>query len=357
MTNQLSRREFIVSSSVALVATSFSLSAAPSPTSVGIARDSFPIRNRQAREAGNSTGPGIPAEQYIPLCESFGAGGCQMGFEQLVSTEADYLKGIRRMLEEKQMFLEFSVSSKMLGDADAMTRVAMAAKQLGVSRLRTAMLSGRRYEDYHEMGKWNEFVSNCQQTLERAVPLLEKHKLVAGIENHKDWLADEQVEMLRRFSNPHLGACVDFGNNMSLLEDSLEVARKLAPYVVTTHIKDMAVKPYEEGFLLSEVPLGDGITQLREITAVLRKARPDVHFCLEMITRDPLKVPYLTDHYWVTWEKRDTARIKKFEANVLSRASAKPLPVISSLSNEQRLAAENDNVRRSIAYARQTLKL
>src|SRR5581483_10224302 len=126
---------------------------------------------------------------------------------------------------------------------------------------------------------------------------------------HKDWLADEQVEMLRRFSNPHLGACVDFGNNMSLLEDSLEVARKLAPYVVTTHIKDMAVKPYEEGFLLSEVPLGDGITQLREITAVLR------------------------------------------------RASAKPLPVISSLSNEQRLAAENDNVRRSIAYARQTLKL
>ena len=207
------------------------------------------------------------------------------------------------------------------------------------------------------MQKWKEFVTRSQQIIEQAEPLLKKHQLMLGIENHKDWLADELVEMLRRTSSPFVGACVDFGNNMALLEDPVEVTRKLAPYAVTTHLKDMAVKRYDQGFELSEVPLGEGIVPLRKIIDILRQSRSDIHFCLEMITRDPLKVPYRDDRYWATYEKRDHVRIQKFEASNLSQESSRPLPRISGLDAARMLEAEDENVRRSAAYAKKSLGL
>src|SRR5262245_54296393 len=352
------RREFLKSVSAAAAAGTFHNLTAPAMKSYGIAFTSFPIRSQQAREAAaGGQGPALPAGKFIDLCQSFGAAGCQMDFSQLASSDTDYLKQIRTTLDQRGMFMEFAVSTRLLSDADAFEKVAAAARLLGVTRLRIAMLGGRRYETFHDMSKWKEFVANSEKTLEKAVPLFERHKLMAGIENHKDWLADEQVALLRRFSSPYLGACVDFGNNLALLEDSLDVAQKLAPYVVTTHVKDMAVKPYDEGFELSEVALGDGTTPLAKIASILRAARKDVYFCLEMITRDPLKVPYKTDHYWITHGSRDAARIKKFEETVLKKASSKPLPKVTGLDKAQALAFEDENLRRCSEYAQKTLKL
>ena len=62
----------------------------------------------------------------------------------------------------------------------------------------------------------------------------------------------------------------------------------------------MAVAEYDEGFLLAEVPLGEGFLDLPKMIALLREARPDIRFNLEMITRDPLRIPCLTDQYWAT---------------------------------------------------------
>jgi len=355
------RREFLLSASTIMLTAGLPEISISAPLkSYGIAYTSFPIRMRQAREAAGAQGnqgPAIPAEKFIDLCQSFGGDGCQMDFSQLTSTDADYLKRVRAQFESKGMFMELAVRARSLESEDELAKIAAAAHQLGVSRLRVACLSGRRYEDFHEMAKWKEFAAHWQKTLEKAEPTLKKHKLRVGVENHKDWLADEQVAMLKRIGSEYLGACVDFGNNMALLEDSLEVARKLAPYAVTTHLKDMAVRPYDEGFELSEVALGDGSAPLAKIISTLRKHRSDIPICLEMITRDPLKVPYKTDHYWVTYERRDEARIRKFENGPLKRSSAKPLTRITGLSAAQALAVEDENLRRSAAYAKQTLKL
>ncbi len=351
------RREFLASVSAIAAAELLNSGSQPAPKTYGIAYTSFPIRIRQARAgAGNQPHP-LPAEKFIDLCHSFGGNGCQMDFSQLTSTEPDYLKRIRSQLEAKEMFLELAVSARALESGEMFGRIASAAQQLGVSRLRMACLSGRRYENFNDMAKWQEFADKWKNTFKQAEPLLRQHKLLVGVENHKDWLADEFVEILKSVSSPYLGTCVDFGNNLAFLEDSIEVARKLAPYVVTTHLKDMAVKPYADGFELSEVALGDGITPMAEIVNILRKQRPDVNFCLEMITRDPLKVPYKTDHYWITHQRRDEERIKKFETTILKRAAKEPLPRTSGMSADQALEFENENIRRSGVYAKKVLKI
>lgn len=324
----------------------------------GIAYTSFVIRMLHGRDVlRGGTAAGLPAEAFVELVHSFGGSGCQMDLAQLASTDAPQVKCVREALERRGLFVELSVPARSLEDPEAFARAASAARGLGTRRLRVALLSGRRYEDFHRMEDWRSFVERWRRALPRAASWLEKEDLQAGIENHKDYLGTELAELLRSVGSAHLGACVDFGNNLALLEDPVATVEALAPYAVTTHLKDMAVRPCEGGFELSEVPLGQGILPLARLVDTLRMARPDVDFCLEMITRDPLTVPCLADGYWVTHERRDRVREETCRVAVLAKASTEPLPRITGLTPEQMLAAEDDNVRACVAYAKGTLGL
>ena len=323
-----------------------------------IAFTSFAVRLQRGRDLIRGAGPiGLPAETFLELCRSYGADGCQLDIGQLQSTEPAYLDGLKRKLGEARLFVELAAPGRIFEDGAYFADVARVARALGATRLRVALLHGRRYEDFATLDAWKAFADRWRSTLPRARAALDLHKLEVGIENHKDWRADELVDLIRSVGSPYLGACVDFGNNISLLEDPLETVTRLAPYAVTTHLKDMALRRYAQGFELSEVPLGSGICPLAKMIEVLRRAKPELPMCLEMITRDPLQVPYLEDRYWASFGGRDAARAAAFEAGLLEKATADALPRVSSLSLEKMQEAEDDNVRRSTAYARETLKL
>jgi sugar phosphate isomerase/epimerase len=194
-----------------------------------------------------------------------------------------------------------------------------------------------------------------------AEPVLRKHQIKLAIENHKDWRFAEHIAWLKRLGSEWVGVCVDTGNNIALCEDSTELAEAYAPYAVFCHIKDMAVDEYEQGFLLDEVPMGEGLLDLPKIVGILRRANPNIIIDLEMITRDPLKIPVLTDKYWVTFDNsysplpgRDLARTL---AMVRAKRSKTPLPQLSQLSLEEQVKAEDANNLKCIAYARRYLDL
>jgi sugar phosphate isomerase/epimerase len=339
------------------------LAAGPRPLlgadrSYGIAFTSFAVRLQRGRDLIRGAGPiALPAEQLIDLCRSFGADGCQLDIGQLASTKPVYLDGIKRQLGQAGLFVELAAPGKLFEDEAYFAEVARVARALGASRLRIALLHGRRYEDFATRDEWLAFASRWRKAVPGAKRAIEQHKLGLGIENHKDWRAEELVELIRSVDSPYLGACVDFGNNVSLLEDPLDTVKRLAPYAITTHLKDMALRPYADGFELSEVPLGTGICPLATMIGELRKAKPGLPMCLEMITRDPLKVPYKGDKYWASFGGRDTARLEAFEKGLLSKASAEPLPRVSTLGLDKMQEREDENVRRSTAYARESLKL
>jgi hypothetical protein len=104
------------------------------------------------------------------------------------------------------------------------------------------------------------------------------------------------------------------------------------------------------------VPLGEGVLPLPRMIDTLRQARPDVHFCLEMITRDPLAVPYKRASYWVARDTRDAATVAAFERDILAGSRA-DLPETRGLDADAAVALEDEHVRRSSVYARQVLKL
>jgi sugar phosphate isomerase/epimerase len=235
-----------------------------------------------------------------------------------------------------------------------------AYKEAGAAAFHAA-ITGRRYEDFDSFEPFRQMFEQIKKSVALAEPVLRKHNMKLAIENHKGYRSAEQAAWLNHLGSEWVGVCLDFGNNLSLCEDPMDTARALAPHTVFAHIKDMAAEEYEDGFLISEVPLGEGILDLKQIIQLLRQQDPNMIFNLEMITRDPLKIPVYTAKYWATFDDsysplpgRDLATVL---ALVKKNRPRKPLPRISGLSEEAQIRAEDEYNRQCIAYARQNLGL
>lgn len=294
------------------------------------------------------------ALEFVEFCATLGAGGVQI---RLDSLESDYGRRIRQRTEELKMFFEGVVSLPDDRAPEKFEREVAAAREAGAVCLRTACLSGRRYETFRTFEEWKDFAAEAKRRLRRAVPIVAKHRLPLGVENHKDWTAEELLALAKEFESEYFGVCLDTGNNIALLDDAEESVELFAPYAVTTHIKDMGVEDDPEGFLLSEVTLGTGALDLAKVIETIRRARPKANFNLEMITRDPLKIPCLTDGYWETFPGRNGRHLARTLRWVRANRSAKPLPRVSGLDSRARLRVEEENVTNSLAFARRRLGL
>jgi sugar phosphate isomerase/epimerase len=231
------------------------------------------------------------------------------------------------------------------------------AKEAGAQAIRVVIIPGRRYERFDSADEFRKFAAAGRKSLELAEPVAARHKMPLAVENHKDQRIPERLALLKHISSEWVGACVDTGNSIALLEDPIEVVEAYAPWAHCVHLKDQGVREYEDGFLLADVPLGEGFLDLPKMVAILRKAKPDVCFSFEGITRDPLKVPCLTEKYWATFADvpgRDLARTLRM---VRAAAPEEPLPRVSHLTLDGQVRQEEDNVKRSLAYAREHLGL
>lgn len=295
--------------------------------------------------------PPRTALEYLDKAHSAGAAGVQSA---LASHDPEYLKKVRAFLEERGMYLE--IVTRLPGeDTTEFEAVVRSAKEAGAECLRSVCLTGRRYENFNTLDEWAAFAADARLRLARAVKIAEKHRFPLGLENHKDWTIEEMVPLLKSYSSEYLGACIDFGNNMSLLDPAEDLVDALAPFVVNTHIKDMAVEEYEDGFLLAEVALGRGIVDLKRCVEAIRKVKPRVRFSLDMLTRDPLKIPCLTDKYWATFPSRNGRHLARALASVRRHKPAQSLVRVSAMDLDMQLKAELENVTVSVAYARDQL--
>jgi sugar phosphate isomerase/epimerase len=290
------------------------------------------------------------ALEFLTRCHDLGAAGIQ------TPLRGD-LRQLRSRAEKFVMYVEGMVSLPANGDTSAFEKSILDAKDAGALCVRAGALSGRRYESFASLADWRKFVNDSQQKIAAALPILEKHKMPLALENHKDWTADEMAALMKSHSSEYLGVCLDFGNNISLLDDPMNVVELLAPFTIATHVKDMGVEWFNDGFLLSEMVLGQGFLDLPRMLSLVRSARPSTRFSLEMITRDPLQVPCLTDKYWTTFPERNGVFLARTMQLVQKYKSVKPLPRISGLSPDAQLDTEQDNVRTSLAYAREKLGL
>ncbi len=311
----------------------------------------FALRARAARDSG-------AAFDIVGHCHSLGLAGVQTNPP---STDSAEIRRFRERLENYGMHLICDPRlPRQESDVNAFEVQVRAFKEAGALAFHAA-LTGRRYEDFDSLEPFLRMFEQCRKSVALAEPVLRRHRIGLGIENHKGWRSAEQVAWLKHLSSEWVGVCLDFGNNVALCEEPMETVRVLAPFTLFAHIKDVAVEEYEDGFLLSEVPFGDGFLDLARIVQILRTKDPRMVFNLEMITRDPLRIPVLTDKYWATFDDTYSPLPGRDLASVLALAKRNrprtPLPRTKGMSAVEQVAAEDEYNRRCIAYARQHLSL
>ena len=291
-------------------------------------------------------------QRFLEHCHALGAGGMQAHLDGL---SADRAAALGECAKERGMFIDAIVrlpaDKEDLARFEAQIRTAALA---GVQAARTTVMPGRRYERFRSLEEFHVFTAWAQRMLELAAPIVKKHRVPLAVENHKDQRIDERVALLKGIDSDYVGACVDTGNSLALLDDPMEAVEALAPWAKTVHFKDQALQLCPEGFLLGDIPLGQGALDLKRMLHILRKANPNIRPVLELLTRDALKVPCLTEEYWITMPRvpgRDLARALRF----VRSHQAESLQQVSLLSLDKQVALEDANLSASLKYAREEL--
>ena len=187
-----------------------------------------------------------------------------------------------------------------------------------------------------------------------------------ALENHAgDMQAHEVRTIIEQSGKDYVASCLDTGNPMWVVEDPMVSLEVLAPYVVTTHIRDSAVYEHARGAAAQWVALGDGTVDFHKFVARFRELCPRASMQLEVITgRPPTVLPYLELDFWKAFPKAKASEFARFVALakaghpftgfmvVEDGASRPPAEFEAALREQQRMDLE-----RSLEYAKKSLGL
>ena len=185
-----------------------------------------------------------------------------------------------------------------------------------------------------------------------------------ALENHAGDMQSHEVRIIIEESGKDaVGACLDTGNPMWVVEDPLVSLEVLAPYVVTSHVRDSAVYEHPRGASAQWTALGDGSIDFHKFMERYRELCPKAAMQLEIITgRPPQVLPYLDPDFWKAFPKAKASEFARFVAlarsghpftgfMVVEDGVAEPLPEFTAaLREQQRLDLE-----RSLEYAKKSL--
>ena len=114
--------------------------------------------------------------------------------------------------------------------------------------------------------------------LRESVKIAEDCGVVLAIENHIDYTSAEIEEILQRVGSDSLKVNFDTGNTLRMMEDPVAAARRLGPYTVATHTKDVDacrhVRP-EEWYFFSSVTVGTGLIDMPGVVRALKESGYD----------------------------------------------------------------------------------
>ncbi len=137
-----------------------------------------------------------------------------------------------------------------------------------------------------------------------------------ALENHDgDMQAREVKTIIEQSGKDFVASCLDAGNPLWVVEDPFVSLETLAPYVVTTHVRDSILFEHPRGAAGQWVALGDGTVDMVKFASRFRELCPQSSMQLEIITgRPPRVIPYLEQDFWKAFPKAVASEFARFVA-------------------------------------------
>jgi sugar phosphate isomerase/epimerase len=174
-----------------------------------------------------------------------------------------------------------------------------------------------------------------------------------AIENHAgDMQARELKSLIEAAGRDFVGACLDSGNPLWTLEDPHLTLETLAPYVLTSHVRDTSVWNTPQGAAVAWTRMGDGNVGIADYVRKFAEKCPGRPLSLEIIVTGPRYFNYRDPKFWDAYRSMPAWEFARFLA-LVEKGSPQPAP--PRLSGEAAMAKEREDLEASIKWTQALL--
>jgi sugar phosphate isomerase/epimerase len=300
--------------------------------------------------------------EYLDYCSKLGAKVVHFSEIRFIgSLEDDHLRKVRGHAEPLGIEIEIGMRSicptSTMFDAKAgtaeeqLTRMLRAAHVVGSPIVRCVLGSAA---DRKSEGGIDARIDDTVKVLRNVRSRVLDSGLKIAVENHAgDMQARELKRLIEEAGPDFVGACIDSGNPLWALEDPHLTLDTLAPYVLTSHVRDSAVWRVPEGAAVAWVRMGEGNVGIDEYVQKYRRLCAGRALSLEVIVTPPRTYPYLTDpKFWDAYRSTPAWEFSRFLALVEKGRPVAPPP---APSREAAIQREREDLEASVQYARRLL--
>jgi 3-oxoisoapionate decarboxylase len=123
-------------------------------------------------------------------------------------------------------------------------------------------------------------IKDTIEELRRIMPMLTDNGVVLAIETNFEFTTFELLKIFEKCgAEPGgcFGICLDTMNLLTMLEDPVMATKRIAPWVVSTSIKDGGLTFSEDGMTAFPAALGSGIINIKAIISLLLEEGKDIN--------------------------------------------------------------------------------
>jgi sugar phosphate isomerase/epimerase len=279
----------------------------------------------------------------------------------LGSLEEENLKRVRAHAEELGIEVEIGMLSicptstifnKSQGTAEEqLTRMAAAAHTVGSRIVRCVLgTSADRTGAIPIEGH----IENTVQVLHNVRSRILDAGLKVAIENHAgDMQAREVKTLIEEAGKDFVGSCLDSGNPLWTIEDPHLTLETLAPYVLTSHVRDTAMWNTPQGVAVAWTRMGEGNIGIEDYIREYAAKCSGRALSLEIIVTGPRFYNYRDPKFWDAYRKTPAWEFARFLA-LADKGTPREAP--PRLSGEAAAAKELEDVEASIRWTKAFLE-
>ncbi|MFE6996170.1 sugar phosphate isomerase/epimerase family protein [Microbacterium sp. NPDC057659] len=222
------------------------------------------------------------------------------------------LRDVRQKADELGLYLEmglgkinpFNISEERgirdIGEGDyllGMTRMIEAAAGIGCTDLwaDTANYQGHSWglfaiDRFRTDVEWDDQLRMTTKFVQKLVPVLDAHDAHLAVETHEEITTDELARMGEEVGE-RFGVTLDLANVVVRGEDPVAAARRMAPFVRQTHMRDVALFTTPQGLRRQIRAVGDGVIDWTAVLGALADAGSTATWTIENSWHDHNDIP------------------------------------------------------------------
>lgn len=305
----VTRRAFLSAATVLALAGS-KASAAPGPVKFGL--DVYSVRSQ-----------GWTPFQSLDSCAKWGIKVVHFSeIRFLGGLEEDNLRKVRAHAEQLGLEVEIGMLSicptsrafhASQGTAEEqLTRMIDAARTVGSPIVRCVLGNG---SDRTSELPIETHIENTVKVLKNVRTRAVDAGVKIAIENHAGDMQAREVKMLiETAGKDFVGSCLDSGNPVTAIEDPHLTLETLAPYVLTSHLRDAAIWNTPQGIAVAWTRMGEGNMGMEDYIREFAAKCPGRPLSLEVIVNGPRTLNYRDPKFWNAYRTTPAWEFARFLA-------------------------------------------